>query len=92
MKIAEYRPSFFTGYEEKSFDVNTKEELLACELCKKWIDDDYTICLSIGFNDASIIAVCSNKKSWWVIGKVYRKSAVEILSQWLPDFDKVLKQ
>ena len=92
MKIIEYKPSFFTGYEEKSFDVNTKEELLACELCKKWIDDGYTMYLSIDFGGTgSIIAVYNDKKSWWVIGRVYRQSDVDILSQWIPDFHEEIK-
>ena len=46
MKIKKYRPNFFSGFEDVYYEVNSKEELLASDLCKYSIDNGFEICLS----------------------------------------------
>lgn len=33
MKITKYRPAFFSGFPDEEYEVNSKEELLASDLC-----------------------------------------------------------
>jgi hypothetical protein len=55
MKIKKYRPNFFSGFEDVYYEVSTKEELLASDLCKYSIDNGFEICFSKVEEDYGLI-------------------------------------
>lgn len=92
MKIKKYRPNFFSGFEDVYYEVNSKEELLASDLCKYSIDNGFEICLSKEDCYGCIMAIKQDKNSedgaeWWVLAIIYNTQDVATLSEWLPDWD-----
>jgi hypothetical protein len=96
MKIKKYRPSFFEGFEDEYYTVNSKEELLSCELCKGWIDQGFEICFALSYCEGSIMAIKQaeneNGATWYVVSNVYGKQTIDALLQWLPDWDLKRKE
>lgn len=90
MKIQKYRPHYFTGFEDKWFEVNSKEELLDCELLKsdKRYKDFFRHSYVADDDDfANIMAEFDNGHEWFVIGNVYGKEDVETLKSFLPKWE-----
>jgi len=91
MEIKKYRPNFFSGFEDVYYEVNSKEELLASDLCKYSIDYGYEICFSKETNRGYIMAIKQAKNEegaeWWVLAIIYNTQDVATLSEWLPDWD-----
>ena len=92
MKIKKYRPNFFSGFEDVYYEVSTKEELLASELCKVSVDYGYEICFSKDKEDYGLIMSIkptNNEEGaeWWVLAIIYNKQDVAVLSEWLPDWN-----
>jgi hypothetical protein len=97
MKIKKYRPNFFSGFEDVYYEVSTKEELLASDLCKYSIDNDFEICLSKENGYGCIMAIKQDKNSedgaeWWVLAIIYNAQDVATLSEWLPDWNLKRKE
>ncbi len=91
MKIKNYRPNFFSGFEDVYYDVNSKEELLESELCKYSVDNGYEICFSKEDGYGCIMAIKQDKNSedgaeWWVLAIITNEQDVEILASWLPNY------
>ena len=96
MILKKYRPAFFEGFEEKCYEVNSKEELLSSELCKGWIQRGFEICLIVQYNgEGSIMAIIQSDSekgaTWWTVSNVSEEK-VKILKQWLPDFYDLRKK
>ena len=96
MLLKKYRPAFFEGFEDENYEVNTKEDLLSCGLCKGWIQSGFEICLSVQYNGkGSIMAIreseSKNGSTWWVVSNV-SEAQVKTLKQWLPDFYDLRKK
>ena len=92
MKVKKYRPSFFSSFENVYYDVNSKEELLASELCKDCVDDGYEICFSkdkenYGFIMAIREAQNEEGAEWWVLAIIFNAQDIATLSEWLPNWD-----
>ena len=91
MKIKKYRPNFFSGFEDVFYEVSTKEELLASELCKYSIDNGFEICLSKkdGYGYIMAIKPTNNEEGaeWWVLAIIHNTQDVATLSEWLPDWN-----
>lgn len=97
MKIKKYRPNFFSGFEDVYYEVSTKEELLASDLCKYSIDNDFEICLSKEDGYGCIMAIKQDKNSedgaeWWVLAITTNEQDVEILASWLPNYVDLVKK
>lgn len=91
MKINKYRPAFFEGFEDVYYEVNSKEELLASELCKYRISGGYEICFSKETNRGYIMAIKQAKNErgaeWYVLAIIYNTQDIATLSEWLPDWN-----
>ena len=92
MKIKKYRPNFFSGFEDVFYEVSTKEELLASDLCKYSIDNGFEICFSKEDSYGYIMAIKQDTNSedgaeWWVLAIITNEQDVAILSEWLPDWN-----
>lgn len=97
MKIKKYRPNFFTGFEDVYYEVNSKEELLASELCKYFIDNDFEICFSMKELYGYIMAIKQDKiakdgAEWWVLAIIDNVQDVETLTEWLPNYEELVKK
>ena len=97
MKIEKYRPNFFTGFEDIYYEVNSKEELLASDLCKFSLDNGYEICFS-KINDAygCIMAIREEQNEegaeWWVLAIIKNSQDVAMLTSWLPDWNYLCEE
>lgn len=92
MKIKKYRPNFFSGFEDIFYEVNSKEELLASDLCKFSLDYGYEICFSKDKEDYGFIMAIREEQNeegaeWWVLAIIYNTQDVATLSEWLPDWN-----
>lgn len=98
MKIKKYRPNFFTGFEDVYYEVNSKDELLASDLCKYSIDNGFEICIAKERDDYGLIMAVKQDQSdkegaeWWVLAIIYDAQDVETLANWLTDFDSKRKE
>lgn len=92
MTIKKYRPNFFSGFEDVYYEVNSKEELLASELCRGWVNDGYEICFSKDKENYGVIMAIKQDLSsedgaeWWVLAIITNAQDVETLASWLQDF------
>lgn len=99
MKIKKYRPNFFTGFEDEYFDVNSKEELLASELCKRIVDNGYEISFSVSSKEDKrycqgiIMAIRQAPNEygaeWWVLALIHKLKDIETLESWLPSWEEL---
>lgn len=97
MKIKKYRPNFFSGFEDDFYEVSTKEELLASDLCKYSIDNGFKICFSKVEEDYGLIMAIKEVKNkdgaeWWVLAIITNEQDVEILASWLPNYEDLVKK
>lgn len=97
MIIKKYRPAFFEGFEEKVYEVHSKEELMTCELIKDWSFLG-EICFDYSEDWASHIMAVIEKSDtdngceWWVVSIVSDKNDAKILRSWLPDWKEVISK
>lgn len=96
MKIKEYRPAFFSGFEDVYYEVNSKEELLESELCKGLVKHGYEMSFSKEKEDYGFIMAIKEANNedgaeWWVIAIIHNAQDVETLSNWLPDWDELVE-
>lgn len=95
MKIKKYRPNFFEGFEDVYYEVNSKEELLASDLCRFCVESGYEICFSKHENYGNIMAIREEQSEdgaeWWVLAIIHNAQDVETLSNWLPDWDELVE-
>lgn len=97
MYIKKYRPNFFSGFEDVYYEVKSKEELLASDLCKYSIDNGFEICFSKVEEDYGLIMSikptndeeCSE---WWVLAIIDNEKDVKTLTEWLPDWEYLCKE
>lgn len=89
MRIKLYRPNFVTGFDDVYYEVKSKEDLFESELCKVWTKDGYDIAFDFEPLQSAIIAIKKDRKSWWVIALIDNKPDMELLKDWLPDFDEL---
>jgi hypothetical protein len=89
MRIKLYRPTFVDGFDDVYYEVKSKEELLDSELCKVWTKDGYDIAFYFKPLQSAIMAIKKDRKSWWVIALIDNKPDMELLKDWLPDFDEL---
>lgn len=97
MKIKKYRPNFFSGFEDVFYEVNSKNELLASDLCKYSVDNGFEICFSRIEEDYGVIMAIKEAPNedgaeWWVLAIIYNAQDVTTLSEWLPDWDLKRKE
>jgi len=100
MKIYKYYPAFFEGFPNVECEVNSKEELLNCEICKPWVKDGFVIATTNADyeNSLYIMAVKYEPKNlegyiYYVISQNVSKSEDrKQLKDWLPDYKEVCEQ
>lgn len=98
MTIKKYRPNFFSGFEDVYYEVNSKEELLASELCRGWVNDGYEICFSKNREDyGNIMAIKQDESDedgaeWWVLAIIKNEQDIKTLTEWLPDYVELVKK
>ena len=85
MRIKKYLPAFFTGFDDVYYDVNSKEELLASELCRWCIENGYEIEFSPK-TTSCIMAVKKDRTEWWVLAVIDDPNDIDVLKGWLPEF------
>lgn len=96
MIITKYRPSFFEGFEEKTYEVNSKEELMDCELVKNASKYGGEICFSYSDDSSScIMVVIENPEEecgceWWVVSVITDRNDARNLKGWLPDWKETV--
>jgi hypothetical protein len=66
MKIKQYRPNYYSGFEEEEVEFNSVDELLNISWVKKFSDDNSFYRYSI--SDECLMAECNNGYDWYVIG------------------------
>lgn len=86
MRIKKYRPTFFDGFEDVYYDINSKEELLTSELCKWSIEHGYVIEFSYHETQSCIMAVKKDRSEWWVLALIDEPQDMDVLKDWLPVF------
>jgi hypothetical protein len=68
MKIIQYRPNYYSGYENKEVEFSTLEELLNISWVKSFSDDEYFYRYSC--SDGYLMAECNKGYDWHVIGSL----------------------
>ena len=89
MRIKLYRPTFVDGFDDVYYEVKSKEELLDSALCKVWTKCGYDIAFSFKPLQSAIMAIKKDRRSWQVIALIDNKPDMELLKDWLPDFDEL---
>jgi hypothetical protein len=68
MKITQYRPSYYSGYDNKEVEFNTLDELLNISWVKSFSDDESFYRYSC--SDGLLMAECNKGYDWHVIGSL----------------------
>ena len=71
-KITQYYPTFYTGFEPKTVEFNTQEELLNIDWVKSWSKEKNFYRYSIILNDepdgrSTLMAEYDNGEKWYVM-------------------------
>ena len=93
MKAEQYRPNFFSGFEQSKNDFNTTEELLNIEWVKSFKEDPNFHQFSITRDESGILdkpqhtlmAEYENGFKWWVVAFIRDKdiSGIKDLPEWI---------
>ena len=95
MIIKKYLPAFFSGFEDKYYEVFTKEELFDSELIKPLLNmpNFYRISYSQQLEDQLAIMVELNEGyEWWVVALIHDISDIKTLKEWLPQIEYKYKK
>lgn len=89
MKIEKYRPNFFTGFPDESYEINSKEELLKSELVKGAMScsNFYRLSFALGKKVSHIMAEYDEGYKWYVVGTIRNPENFEIMATWLPKWE-----
>ena len=68
MKITQYRPSYYSGYDNEEVNFNTLDELLNISWVKRFSDDEDFYRYSC--SDGLLMAECNKGYDWHVIGSL----------------------
>ena len=90
-KIKQYRPAYFSGFENQVNNFNSIDELINIDWIKNFTEDKDFFRLSIslagGFTTKHhLMAEYKNGESWYVVGSIDKDTCK--LSDELPIFDK----
>ena len=101
-KIKQYRPGYFTGFENETKDFNSLEELFAIDFIDNFkklpnnqVNPDFHQ-FSISFPPAEIgmkfpyilMAEYKNGTEWWVVGYITENNLMGSLPRWSPKKEK----
>ena len=95
MIIRKYRPAFFEGFEEESYEVSNREELMQCPIVTS-AQEHGEVCVSINEDKcATLMVVIENSDDpqgceWWVLSIINNEQDASTISQWLPDWQSVI--
>lgn len=95
MNIRKYRPAFFEGFEEESYEISNRDELMQCPLITS-AQEHGEVCISMNDDGcATLMVVIENRDEpqgceWWVISIIDNEQDASIISQWLPDWESVI--
>lgn len=91
-KITQYRPAFFSGFENEKVEFDTVEELLNIDFVKGWSTDPGFFQYSLSYDirwDSQLKLMAEfkneNKMEWWVIGFISADNYDEVIHM-LPKF------
>jgi len=65
MKVRQYRPACFTGFENEEAEANTLEELVEIPWVARWMRDEGFYRLSVSCN--TLMAEMDGGRHWYVI-------------------------
>ena len=80
-RIKQYRPAFFTGYENETVEFTSTEELLEIGFVKNFSRNDNFYRYSL--SDNALMAEYEDGRKWWVVGYIGYPSKVS-LPKWEP--------
>lgn len=66
MKIKQYRPNYYSGFENEEVEFNSVDELLNISWVKSFSEDKSFYRYSI--SDEHLMVECNNGYDWYVIG------------------------
>jgi hypothetical protein len=98
MRIKKYRPAFFEGFEDEFYVVNSREELMECELIKSAVGCGGEVCFSYQEDATShIMLVIDNPEEergceWWVVAIITNHDDALTLKGWLPDWKQTIRK
>lgn len=78
MKITQYRPNFFEGFETEVYEFNSVDELYNTPLCKRFISDDFK-----GFRLCREYLMAQYTDKSWTVG-YFEKDDVDKLKNIIP--------
>jgi len=89
-KFTEHRPGFVSGFENHSYEFETKEELLDIEYIKQWANDSEFHRFSIrkDYSDVPgkehvLIAEIDKGQEWWRVGYISQTEVVNEFPKWV---------
>ena len=89
MKVRKYRPSFFSGFPDEEYEVNSKEELLNSPLCANIITmpsfDRFTF--NAYEEDYGILSSNFTSGEHYVVAIIKNKEDVATLKEWFNNID-----
>lgn len=97
MRIKKYRPAFFEGFEDESYEVNSREELMGCELVKS-ASQMGEVCFSYREDAPScLMMVIENQEEkngceWWVVAVITDRADALTLKGWLPEWEATIQK
>lgn len=98
MRIKKYRPAFFEGFEDKFYEVNSREELMESELIKTAVGCGGEVCFSYQEDASSCIMLVIDKPEeergceWWVVAIIINHDDALTLKGWLPDWEQTIRK
>lgn len=80
-KIKQYRPNYFSGYENQIESFNSFEQLLNIDFVKKFSNHNnfyrYSLALGESYEDNNtLMAEYENGSVWWVVGFIDKKTLI----------------
>ena len=98
MRIKKYRPAFFEGFEDEFYEVNSREELMECELVKSAEECGGEVCFSYREDRPScLMLVIENREEengceWWVVAVITDHADALTLKDWLPEWEATIQK
>ncbi len=96
-KIRQYRPNYFSGFENETKEFSSLKELLSIE----WVDsfrnqpDFHQFSInnpsSHSRSEYTLMAEYKNGNEWWVVGFIDENEIIKELPIWAAKYDKTKK-
>lgn len=92
IRVLQYRPAFFEGFESEEHILDTPEEILQLDFVKKFKEDENFYRFSVVLNRAcpariapetwpiaNLMAEYDDGRKWWVVAQIWTEDREELL-------------